>query len=727
MGIHKYLSRPLELLRRPTLRKFIRFSLVGVINTAVDWLVFFLLVSNYSLFSSAEVLAKSASFTVAVIGSFVLNSLWTFRDEVGRGRELGAGFFDSARLGKFFVTSLVGLGVNTIFFSWAMQALASLPEFQSRILSLAAATAASLVWNFIVNLKWTFKAGKSSKMEVWDKVALGVVLLTFLVSAFSALTDSITTDEIPHIASGYSYLTSHKMLLNLEHPPLAKILSAVPLTALHLNIPSPEEVTNDVRSEGLPAWMVQWRWGYQFIFNQEISPETIVFLARIPMVLLLVLTAWFVYLLGKEVFGPQAGLVALLLFAFSPNFLAQGRLVTTDVGAAFGFVSTIYFLYRYLMKGRKRRDFIWTGIFLGVANLLKFSCLFIYPIIGILAFFVFSKSVNLRSAFKAAFKVSVPLLLLGSLVTISGYYLAFPKDACCPDSQLDSLLLSGYYRYVGDAVPIADSIGARPILNYLIGVGAVATRIAPGNSPFVLGNISNSARMYFFPLSFLFKEPLPTVLGSLLAFWFVLGIFHKKRGRIPVLMLVIPALIYSLSAVLSRFNLGIRHLLPSLPFLYILIGGATVFLCSRFRRAVWLAAPVILWLVLGTLLSFPNYLAYFNEIQPLTGLEKHEIFADSNLDWGQNLIRLADFVKEKGIRKIKVSYWFDIGPTRTYVPEADDWGEGFDNSVEWYAVGATQFQFAKVQKDDPFLFLRSKEPVEIVGDGILVYEIPNGE
>jgi 4-amino-4-deoxy-L-arabinose transferase-like glycosyltransferase len=570
-------------------------------------------------------------------------------------------------------------------------------------------------------------------MGVWDKVALGVVFLTFLVATFSASTDSITTDEVPHITAGYSYLTSQRMLLNLEHPPLAKVLSAIPLTTLHLNPPSLEESAQKVRSEGLPSWMLQWEWGFPLLFDQDIGPQTTVFLARIPMVFILVLTAWFVFLLGKEIFGPKAGLVALLLFSFSPNFLAHGRLVTTDVGATFGFVSTIYFLYRYLMKGQKRRDLIWTGVFLGIANLLKFSGLFLYPIIGILAFFVFAKSRNLWPAFKEAFKVSVPVFLLGFLVTISGYYLIFPKDVCCRDSHLDSLLLSDYYRYVGEAVPIADSLGARPILNYLIGVEAVVARIAPGSPPFVLGNVSNSAWLYFFPLSFLFKEPLPTVLGSLLALWFVLNTFLKKRNRISVLVLIVPALIYSLSAVFSKFNLGIRHILPAFPFLYMLIGGAATYLISRYRRAVWVIVPLILWLVVGTLFSFPNYLAYFNEIQPLTGLEKYEIFVDSNLEWGQNLIRLANFVEKNEIKKIKVSAWFGDAPTKVYIPQSLEWGNGFDENVEWYAVGVSGFQFAKDQKGDPFLplgqrgdpffFLRDKDPIEIVGDGILVYRI----
>ncbi len=724
MNISSHPFDSLKFLSRDTSRKFIRFSLVGVINTAVDWFVFFLLVSNSPLFSSAEVLAKSVSFAVAVTVSFVLNSFWTFRDEVNRGRELGSGFFDSARLGKFFATSLVGLGVNTLLFSLAMQAFASLPEFQSRILSLAAATAASLVWNFVVNLKWTFKAERSSGMGVWDKVALGVVSLTLLVAAFSASTDSITSDEVPHISAGYSYLTSQRMLLNLEHPPLAKILAAIPLTTLHLNLPSLEESAKKVRSEGLPSWMLQWEWGFPLLFSQNFGPEVIVFLARIPMRFLLVLTAWFVYLFGKEIFGPKAGLIALLLFSFSPSFLAHGRLVTTDVGATFGFVSTVYFLYRYLMKGQKRRDLIWTGIFLGIANLLKFSCLFLYPIIGILAFLVFVNSANFWPALGKALKFSLPIFFLGFLVTVLGYYLTFPKDVFGVNTRLDSLLLSDYYRYAEKIVPVADSLGVRPILNYLVGIGSVAMRVSPGSAPFVLGNVSNSAWLYFFPLSFLFKEPIPTILGSLLALWFVIYTLLRRRGDIiPALFLAVPAVLYSLSVVLSKFNLGIRHILPSFPFLYILIGGATAFLCSRFRRTSWVIVPLISWLVLGTLFSFPNYLAYFNEIQPLAGLKKYDIFIDSNLEWGQNLIRLSNFVEKHGIEKIKVSAWFGDAPTKVYVPQALDWGNGFDGSIEWYAVGASGFQLTKGQKGDPFLFLRGREPIETVGDGILVYRI----
>ena len=133
-----------------------------------------------------------------------------------------------------------------------------------------------------------------------------------------------------------------------------------------------KDTAEELEAEGAPFWTVQWVWGSKLIFGQEVSHKVVVFLARLPMILIFGLASWFVYLLGRDMFGSQVGLASLLLFSFSPNFLAHGRLVTTDVAITFGFVSTLYFLYRYVKGGRKI-DLLLTGIFLGLANLFKFN------------------------------------------------------------------------------------------------------------------------------------------------------------------------------------------------------------------------------------------------------------------------------------------------------------------------------------------------------------------
>jgi len=108
-------------------------------------------------FSDYEVLAKAVAFLLAVVNSFVLNSWWTFREEVAASKGLGRGFWDAKRGAKFFLTAFTGLGINSLVFTLVRESSALLPDFYSRILALVFATAVVLVWNFLVNLKWTYR------------------------------------------------------------------------------------------------------------------------------------------------------------------------------------------------------------------------------------------------------------------------------------------------------------------------------------------------------------------------------------------------------------------------------------------------------------------------------------------------------------------------------------------------------------------------------------------
>lgn len=726
MEVFNRLSRWSSSREKSITKKFLRFSLVGVSNTAIDWLLFFVLVNVSPFFGTREVLAKAFSFLVAVVNSFVLNSLWTFRDEVAKGQEDGVGFFAYSRVGKFFITALVGLGINSSVFSFVRVVSSPLPNLHSQLLSLALATGASLIWNFVINLAWTYQIGERKKPDKINKVAAGVIFLSLFIASFSALNDSVITDEVPHIAAGYSYIESGRMLLNLEHPPLGKYISALPLTALSLNPPALGDTAKEIDAQGAPFWFLQWEWGFRLIFGQGVSHELVVFLARLPMILMFGLAAWFVYLLGRDMFGSKAGLVSLALFSFSPNFLAHGRLVTTDVGVTFGFVVTLYFLYKYVKKGRKA-DLLLTGLFLGLANLFKFSALILYPVVGLVLLLKFFELSRFWDSLVKVVKSYVPIFFVGLFTTLLGYYFLFPNDVCCPNPG-EVIFVGDYYSGLEKVSFLANSFGGRPILNYLGGIKSVIDRVRPGNASFIFGEISESSWWYFFPASFLFKEPIPTILGFFAALWFSVWVFLRSPNlRFKLLFLAVPFVVYFLSAVSSRFNLGIRHILSALPFLYVLIGASVSNLWDRVSWVPWAVGFAAVWLVLGTVLSFPNYIAYFNGMHRVLGWNKHEVFVDSNLQWGQNLIRLERFVREQNIEKIKVDAWFDNSPNPFYVPQALDWGSGLDSGVEWYAVGVTPFQLAKGAKDDPYEFLRDEEPIEIVGDGILVYHMQNNE
>jgi len=149
-----------ELVSKKTGVQFVKFALVGIVNTGVDWIVFFLLTLS-PFFGSLEWLAKTISFVVASTNSFIMNSFWTFKKEFKGGLE-EAGEQKTAKgtsyYVKFMLVSLVGWGLNTlIFYVCRYKIFENLPQRRSQFVSLFFASGIVVVWNFLANKLWTYK------------------------------------------------------------------------------------------------------------------------------------------------------------------------------------------------------------------------------------------------------------------------------------------------------------------------------------------------------------------------------------------------------------------------------------------------------------------------------------------------------------------------------------------------------------------------------------------
>ena len=151
---------PEELVSKKTGVQFVKFALVGLVNTGVDWVVFFLL-TFIPYFREVEWLAKTISFVLASTNSFIMNSFWTFKKEFKGGLEEAKGQEAAKGTGyyvKFMVVSLVGWGLNTlIFYLCRYQIFADLPERRSQFISLFFASGIVVVWNFLANKLWPYK------------------------------------------------------------------------------------------------------------------------------------------------------------------------------------------------------------------------------------------------------------------------------------------------------------------------------------------------------------------------------------------------------------------------------------------------------------------------------------------------------------------------------------------------------------------------------------------
>lgn len=60
-------------------------------------------------------------------------------------------------------------------------------------------------------------------------LAVALLVLMAVLAGGAALRESVTFDEVAHIGAGVSYLQKFDLRLNEEHPPLPKILAALPL------------------------------------------------------------------------------------------------------------------------------------------------------------------------------------------------------------------------------------------------------------------------------------------------------------------------------------------------------------------------------------------------------------------------------------------------------------------------------------------------------------------
>jgi len=570
-------------------------------------------------------------------------------------------------------------------------------------------------------------------------IAACLLIFVFLIAVFSMKEDSATMDEVAHLPAGYSYLTQKDMRLNPEHPPLIKDLSALPLLFIKgINFPSEiKDWKEDVNG--------QWGFGYHFLYHSGNPADQMIFWGRLPMILILVLLGFYIFKWAKELFGNKVGLLSLFLFSFSPTFLAHGRLVTTDVGAAAGiFIATYYFLKS--LQNPTKKNIIIGGVAFGLAELCKFSVILLVPFFAILAFaWWLIKS----GTWRKTLKIFILVMLIGFILIwpIYQYHvLNYPSERQVRDSEV---FLSAYPNFIQKPLLwAADKPILRPYAHYLSGLLMVFHRASFGHTTYFLGEISNLGWKSYFPIVYLIKEPLPfhilTLIALLYACWLIKKPFWQNtfqrvkswiKSHFPEFAMLTFIGIYWLTSLTSNLNIGVRHLLPAFPFTILLVSAMTInFLKASFLKLKYaLLGALILWQVVSVILIYPHFLAYFNELAG--GPNNGYIYTvNSNLDWGQDLKRLKKWVDEKNIDKIYVDY-FGGGEAKYYLEEKYTPWQGQRDPKEfprenYLAVSATFLQGGRGEPvpgfNQPYGYyhwLDKYTPITKIGYSIFVYYI----
>lgn len=471
--------------------------------------------------------------------------------------------------------------------------------------------------------------------------AILLLAMMFILEITSSFTETQTIDEGVHLVAGWSYLKNLKIELNLEHPPLLKILQALPLFFLNPDLPRGTE---------------QWSLAQEFLYHNRVPAENLLFAGRLVTIILSLFLGWAIFKWAGETSATR-GLLALFFYVFDSNILAHSHYITTDIGLTLFYFLTIFFLKKYCATNQSKFLFL-TALFFALAQVSKFSAILLIPTILILGLL---EKISFRRYLKVIY-----LCFLFSTVLIFLLYFFNPT-------------------------------------NYFEGLKLLKSHAVFGHSTYLLGTASKIGWWYYFPLAFLFKTS-PVILILLLVAWLA------NLRRFPKYIFV-PVIIYFVASLFVHINIGIRHIIPIFPLLYVFIAQSI----PKFKPAVIL----LIFYFYETLAIYPNFLAYFSPLFGGTN-QGHFYLLDSNLDWGQDLGKLKKYLEKNKIKeKIYLASYGQASPSYyqiNYFPYQGEYVRGY------IAISLTFLYHPYFNQS--YQWLLSFEPIAKIGRTIYLYKIP---
>jgi hypothetical protein len=504
-----------------------------------------------------------------------------------------------------------------------------------------------------------------------------LLLLMGILAGGAARRESITVDEVAHIGAGVSYLQKLDLRMNLEHPPLAKGLAAIPLVLRGVRTDY-SDLSWLISHRGFGGMLGQWSWGHSVALRWN-DPRSTVLWARVPMLLLTLVLGIFVYRYGAELGGPWGGLLCVAAYATTPTFLVFGPLVLTDVPITFVSVLTMS-SFASLWRAPSRRAMVVFGVLLGASFLTKFSaglllfCFLVFRLILRIAPLdeMPKDPAELRSWRRVRGRYMWQGIFLAGLTVYVTYFILSWRE---PTDWLDMLGHS--------AGPLLLRRLLMPAYLYLRGLvffGFTASRPA-----FLLGHSYEHGVWFYFPVVFILKSTLAFLLMLILAV-LIAFIWRRQRGDLRV----VPAdkqfhwravwvflVVIAGFCMLSRMTISIRHF--TIPILLMILLLAPVpQMIERLRTSGWrparvaAATYVVLAMisVVAVVRAYPYYFPFFNSLS--FGQPSYQLATDSNLDWNQALPEVNQYAEQRGLNDVLVDD-YGLDDPMVYVPRGRFW------------------------------------------------------
>ena len=515
-----------------------------------------------------------------------------------------------------------------------------------------------------------------------------VILAAFRIVAAYPET-GLTWDEPGHMACGMQYLSQHVYRYEAQHPPLARVMSALgpfldgvrPLNG---------------RNQDLEGVAEMYQSGH---------PQRELHLMRLGILPFFLLAAAVVYLWARRHFGNAVAVVSIGLFTMLPPALAHAGLATTDMPLTGCLAAAFFALLLWAAEPTWKHSLL-LGIATALAVVSKFTALGFLPaaaLFALLAWMVVERP-GMSGLSAAAKARALPF----SLAVVTG-----------------AVVIWAVYSFSFGKVPGWNV--SLPAPELFDGVKFALAHSSTGHPAYLLGEVRTTGWWYFFPVVLSVKTPAAFLLLLGMGTW----LCWAQRGKLVYWLPLAFSMGILMPAITSKVNIGVRHILPVYVGFSIVAAIAVVDLLRRAPTRRWAglaAAALVAWTLVSGAAQHPNYLAYFNEVKWLKSPES--ILVDSDLDWGQDTVRLARRLKELGAPQVnfntlnqtagRLVVWPGLPPVQDINPVKP--AEG------WTAVSPTMWQVRQYGLEHRYPNLEPwfayLKPVERVGSYFLYYVPP---
>lgn len=538
----------------------------------------------------------------------------------------------------------------------------------------------------------------------------------------TALVKNVTHDEIWHLPVGLRNLRDGDPGVERLNPPLTRMWAAIPLW---------------LGGARLDAEVAGMACGKEFVAANPDTFSAWYRRGRLFNILFSLVAGTLLFALGERLFGTRCALLALLLYSTCPNIIAYASIVTPDIGLMCGFVATFWALWRWMDRRTWLRAAA-LGLILGLTQATKFTAILLYPLLLGILLLQFRWRDSSRPADEGApffdrgdgRQICLQLLVIAavSLATLAAAYrfqgLGRPLGSFA--------FLSPEMQTVQELFAFAPGLPVPLPENYLLGLDEQRSIMKSPHPVYLDGQWSVSGFRSYYLKTLLYK--LPHALQLL----FVVALLATALGRCgprrmrDTLSLLLPAAALLGVASFESMQLGMRYVLPALPLLMIVAGRCAAIWEGASARARRVALAAGLALCGFSLRHHPNHLAYFNELAggPVGG--RHHLL-DSNLDWGQDLILVQQYIESRGLRSMGLAYFGTLHPQALGIDFTLPPSWGPQPGIYAVSVNYVMGRPHVVTRPDgtsrsvdfqEWGYFREMTPVTTLGGSIDIYEVP---